>query len=205
MSELCIKSDFTDFYDYLHNENSNITYNRFMSQCKQRGTALKYLRSLGIKTIDIKPVNQFLRTDGPLVVYVNVKEHNGLGKKIMSVDEAMQNYTNCVACKYYQTLDNYTVKYLQIGQRRFTLYFRKNEPISLDVGTLVDIRESIQEYNRLIGLPIFSIDYISDGTNMLATDFNEVQKLDKLNFWQYMSAENITEEIRNAIIVYNKY
>ena len=203
MSGLCIKSDFTDFYDALSNDNSIITYNRYLSKCKQRGSALKYLRSLGIKTIDIKQVTQFFRGDGPIVVYKDPMGHGGNGKAIMTVDEAMQSYSNCVASKYYNT-DGFTIKYLQIGRRRFSLCFKKSTTETLDIGTLVDIKEIAPEYNRLIGLPIFSIDYISNGREMIATDFNEVENLHKLGMDRYISASDVITEIVNALTVYNK-
>lgn len=203
MSGLCIKSDYTDFYDILSNNNSIITYNRYLSQCKQRGSALKYLRSLGIKTLDIKQVNQFFRGDGPIVVYKDPMGHNGNGKAIMSVDDAMQYYSNCVASNYYNK-DGFTIKYLQIGKRRFSLCFKKNETETLDVGTLVDIKENTPEFNRLIGLPIFSIDYISNGCEMIATDFNEVENLHNINMDRYLDSSTVITEIIDALTVYNK-
>lgn len=203
MSGLCIKSDYTDFYDVLSNNNSIITYNRYLSQCKQRGSALKYLRSLGIKTLDIKQVNQFFRGDGPIVVYKDPMGHHGNGKAIMSVDEAMQYYSNCVASNYYNK-DGFTIKYLQIGKRRFSLCFKKNEAETLDVGTLIDIKENTSEFNRLIGLPIFSIDYISNGCEMIATDFNEVENLHNINMDRYLDSNTVITEIIDALTVYNK-
>lgn len=203
MSGLCIKSDYTDFYDVLSNNNSIITYNRYLSQCKQRGSALKYLRSLGIKTLDIKQVNQFFRGDGPIVVYKDPMGHHGNGKAIMSVDDAMQYYSNCVASNYYNK-DGFTIKYLQIGKRRFSLCFKKNEAETLDVGTLIDIKENTSEFNRLIGLPIFSIDYISNGCEMIATDFNEVENLHNINMDRYLDSNTIITEIIDALTVYNK-
>lgn len=204
MSGLHIKSDFIDYYDILNDENSILTYNRFLSNCKQRGTALKYLRSLGIRTLELKQVNQFFRGDGPLVVYTNPLGHNGNGKKIVSVDEALQSYNNYMASHYYMNTNGLTIKYLQIGKRRFTLQFKKDE-ISLDKGKLISIQELSPEYNRLIGLPIFSIDYISNGQEMIATDFNEVENLSLLNMNYYLSSETIIAEIKDSLAVYNKY
>jgi serine/threonine protein kinase len=203
MNDLCIKSDFSDFYDELHNEKSNFIYNRFLSECKQRGTALKYLRSIGIKTIDIKPVNTYFSTDGKIVVYTNPKGHNSNGKKIMSVDDAVIQYNNCIASKYIESND-ITVKYLQIGKRRFTLYFKKDSQYTLELGQLVDISEAPSDYNRLIGLPIFSIDYIAIDNEMVATDFNEVENLQRIGIDKVLGKENVIEEIRGALITYNK-
>lgn len=205
MSGLYIKSDFSDYYDILNNKNSIITYNRYLSECKQRGTALKYLRTLGIKTLELKQVSQFYKDDGDIIVYKNPKGHNGTGKEIMSVSEALQYHSNCLASKYIPSEDGITVKFLQIGKRRFTLYFKKDEAVTLNMGKLISISESFSEYNRLIGLPIFSIDYISNGIEMIATDFNEVENLQNLSLQNYLSPDTIIEEIRNALTVYNKY
>ena len=183
MSGLCIKSDYTDFYDVLSNNNSIITYNRYLSQCKQRGSALKYLRSLGIKTINIKQVNQFFRGDGPIVVYKNPMGHHGDGKEIMTVDEALQYHGNCVASSYYET-DGFTIKYLQIGKRRFSLCFKKDKTETLKIGTLVDI--------------------ISNGHEMIATDFNEVEDLHRLGMDRYLDSNIVITEVIDALTVYNK-
>lgn len=203
MDSICIKSDFTDYYDNLQDSNSILTYNRYLSECKQRGTALKYVRSLGLKTLEIKPVNKYISLDGNILVYTNPKLHNGEGKKIMTVDEAIQSYNNCIASKFYENATN-TVKFLQIGKRRFTLYFEKDNPFDLSNGKLVDIRESISEYNRLIGLPILSIDYIDVNGEMIATDFNEVENLEKLGLQEFLRPEDIIKEIKDSLIVYNK-
>ena len=203
MSKLCIKSDFTDFYDKLGDNTSPIVYNRFLNQSKQRGASLKYLRSIGIRTLELQQVNNFFRGDGPIVVYTDPKAHHGQGKKIMSVDEAMQTYGNCIASNYYNT-DGLTIKYLQIGKRRFTLCFKKDETYTLDTGKLISVSESEPEYNRLIGLPIYSIDYISNGQVMIATDFNEVEDLKSLGMDNYISADDVIREITESLIVYNK-
>lgn len=203
MSGLCIKSDFNDFYDVLSDDNSIITYNRYINNSMQRGSALKYLRSLGIKTLEIGQVNSFFRGDGPIVVYTDPTKHHGTGKSIMTVDEAMNYNGNCVASKYYIDSDM-TIKFLQLGKRRFTFYYKRDDGLSLDKGKIIDIRENTQEYNRLFGLPIFSIDYISNGQEMIATDFNEVEKLDSLGVQQFMSAENIITEIIESLRIYNK-
>lgn len=204
MSNICIKSDFLDYYDILNDEKSNIIYNRYLCESVQRGTALKYLRSLGIKTLELKQVNRFFRDEGPIVVYTNPKAHNGAGKKILTVDEALQSYENCIASKYYQTEGNYTLKYLQVGKRRFTLYFKRDNNFSLELGQLVDIKESTPEYNRIISKPIFSIDYISNGREMIATDFNEFQNLSLIGFDAYMKPADIINEISDSLTVYNK-
>lgn len=203
MSRLCIKSDYTDYYDKLSNSNAVITYNRYESTCKQRGTALKYLRSLGINTIEVKQVNQFLRLEGPIVVYTDTKKHHSNGKKIMTVDEAMLTYENYTASKFYKSTDGITLKYLQIGKRRFALYFQKSEPFSLELGKLISIKELDSDYNKIIRLPIYSIDYISNNGITIATDFNEVENLQRIGINHYLTEQEIMNEIEESLVFYN--
>lgn len=203
MSTIEIKSDFEDYYDSLSNAQSIIKYRRFLSESKQRGTALKILRSMGIKTIDIKPVNQYSAWDGLIVVYTNPKGHNGTGKKIMTVDDAMMSYSQCAASKYYSVLDMWT-KFLQIGNRRFTIYFKKDSEISLNMGSIIEVKETKGGYNPLIGLPIFSIDYITNGVEVIATDFNEVQDLRSIGMDRYLKGQEVVDQIADALVAYNK-
>ena len=51
---------------------------------------------------------------------------------------------------------------------------------------------------------IYSIDYIQYNNEMLATDFNEVQNLHNIGFERFMTAEQIINEIRDSILIYNK-
>lgn len=204
MCSINIISDFTDYYDVLKDDKSCITYKRMLSESKQRATALKELRRLSIKTLDIKSVNQFTRYDGPIVVYTNPNEHHGLGKRIMTVEEAQQSYSNCVASQYIESSGLMTIKFLQIGKRRFSLMYKKANTLSLDMGTLIDISESSQGYNNSIALPIYSIDYISVDNQMVATDFNEVENLGKLQIDRHLSKEDIINEIRESLLIYNK-
>lgn len=205
MNELNIQSDFIDYYDDLSNNKSEIIYKRYISNSKQRATALKILRAMGIKTIDIKPVTQFY-TDTPyLCVYTNPNAHNNQGKSVVRVEDAKVIYPNYIASSYIQIdkTKGKTMKYLQIGKRRFTLYFQKEDDLSISMGKLIEVRESTPEYNRLIGLPIFSIDYISDGNEMLATDFNEVEELQRIGIQYYLDKQTIIDEIKEALMVYN--
>ena len=203
MNSINILSDFNDFYDDLSDKNSVLKYERMLQNCKQRGTALKYLRSLNIQTIEIKQVSQFIDSDGPLIVYTNPLGHNGEGKKILTVTEARQSYNNCVASKYLFG-DGLSIKYLQIGKLKINLCYKKTSDVTLDMGTLVDVTIDVGDYNRLIGIPIFSIDYISVNNKMLATDFNEVENLGRLGLQQYLTKEQIVDEVAKALLIYNK-
>lgn len=206
MYNLNIQSDFVDYYDILNNEKSTFVYNRYIGNSKSRGTVLKELRNLGVKTIELKQVSQFYKGEGPLVVYVDPKEHKGKGKLIMSVEDAQLAYSNSLASPYIETTNGYILKYVHVGKRRFALYYKKDEPISLNMGRLIDINEATPEYNRQVGLPIYSIDYIvKDNNEMVATDFNTVQSLGDIGLQSKLTAENVIDEIVQALAIYNKY
>lgn len=202
MNQLTLQSDFKDCYDYLCSDNGVKVYNRVRDKSKQRGSLLKYLSSIGIKTLELKPVTQFLNSDEKIVVYTDPFAHDGLGKRVMSIEEArMYNY-NCVASKYYTSNDMINIKYLQIGKRRFNIYFKKDEQYTLERGHIVDITESANEYNSLIALPIFSIDYISNGREMIATDFNDVENISNLGIGSLISDDKIIDEIVESLTIY---
>lgn len=203
MGSINIISDYIDFYDNLSDTKSPITYKRNMGDCRQIGTALKYLRNIGIKTIDVKPVSSFNIFDGDITVYTNPIRHSNNDRKIMSVEYAKLVYPTCVASKCISSDNMITIKYLQIGKRRFTLTYKSND-LSLNKSYLVDISESNPSYNMLIGLPIFSIDYVIDKGIMVANNFNEVENLKELDIEKIITAEEIVEEIRQSILTYNK-
>ena len=199
-----LDSDFTDFYDKSINPEAQLVYHR-LRKIKARGKELAYLRNNGISTVEFGPFNRFSSDTKKLVVYTNPSLHNFLGKHIYSYDEVRLSYSNCVVSKFLDKCDGYTIKYLQVGKRRFRLMFHNpNYNDTLMEGDLVSIDEMEPSYNYPIGLPIYSIDYISDGREMQAVDFNEVQNLGQLGMDKYISAEEVVAEIHAALLAYNK-
>lgn len=195
---LVIKSDFKDFYDNICDD-TGIVYNRYLSNSMQRGVALNRLRELGIKTIDIKQVTSINRTQAnKLVVYTNSKLHESKGKMIVPLDEAYEMYPAHLASIFYTSANGITLKYLQIGSLRFRLYFQSDIE-SLEKGKLYKIEKLSNSNDRFINLPIYSIDYIFNGKDMIATDFNEVQNLEKIYMNNYVSSEDIVKEILKTL------
>ena len=203
MGKIKIVSDFTDYYDNLCDDTSQIVYKRNLSDCMQRGKALNFLQSKSIRTIEVKPVTAFNSWDNKLVVYKDPIAHHGEGKEIVDINFAKSMYPNCLASKYIESDNFLTVKFLQLGKRRFTITYQSSA-LSLDKGTIINISESASEYNVNIPYPIFSIDYISINNVMIATDFNEVENLQLLNFEAQVNAESVVEEIKQALLFYNK-
>jgi hypothetical protein len=60
------------------------------------------------------------------------------------------------------------------------------------------------DYNYLLGLPIYSIDYISTPYGLLATDLNTTQDLSSLGVQNIIQPYDIIKEIYNALIKYGK-
>ena len=200
--KLCIQSDYKDFYD-IKSQHNGIIYSRKYSNCMQRGSALKYIKGLGVNTLEIKPVSSFSYLDGKLVVYTDPKKHNGLGKIVCSYEEARAYYNNMPASKYIEDTNGFTIKVLQIGKRRFNITFKKDESHNLlEEGNIVDFKELPSSYSSVIKLPIFSIDYIPNNNIMIATDFNEVDNLSRLSIENYMKSDEIIEEIINSLMIH---
>lgn len=194
--ELCIRSDFKDFYDSICSDSGTL-YNRYINKGMQRGTAIRYLQSIGVKTVEIQQVSQISSMyANKVVVYTDTTKHESKGKKIMTLDEAQRLYPSYLASIFHEDTNGITLKYLQIGVKRFRLWFKKDIE-SLETGPLYHI-EMLEDYNsRAINVPIYSIDYIMTSTGALATDLNAVQNLEKIGMQDYISAEQVVKEIIN--------
>lgn len=199
-----LNTDFKDYYDGCLSEDNSVVYNRLSKQVMSRGEALHYLNNNGIKTVKFGPVSKFIG-QSHIVVYTNPMLHNFLGKHIYSYNEANGQYRNCLASEFLINSKGCTVKYLQVGERRFRMMFQNDEyKTKLMEGKLVALDELPRQYNYAIGLPIYSIDYVSNGGEMVAVDFNEVQQLDRIGFQSVMNAEDVADEIKRALVAYNK-
>lgn len=195
-----LDSDFTDFYDKLTNNKSRLKYIRKRVTFGTRIKELSFLNSLGIKTIPygiVSKLDESIKDNDKIVVYTNQSMHSSTGKHIYRRREAAGQYRNLVASKYIPNNLGYTLKYLQIGERRFQIILTSTK--ELNEGTPIYIQELEPRYNNKIKLPIFSIDYVTDGNDWFAVDFNEVQRLDNLNIEDYIKAEDVVLEIKKAL------
>ncbi len=205
-SVLRLESDFTDYYDGYFSNNASSVYKRLQNNGKTRADQLNYLKSIGIKTVDFGPYSKMCsKRDSKFVVYTDPYLHEFAGKHIYSEGEVKNFYKNYLLAEFLSSSNGYTVKYLQIGERRFRMWMYNPDFMSTLVeGTCVAMEELPRQYNYLIGLPIFSIDYVSNGIEMVAIDFNEVQNLQKLGIHTFMSPEEVVREVENALMTYNK-
>lgn len=192
-----IKSDFEDFYDT--EVDTGKVYERFYSKSMSRGEALRKLRLMNIPTIKLQSVNDINVYAENVVVYTDPYKHLCEGKKVLRLTEAKQMYGNYLASEYIKS--DSIMKYLQIGERIFRLFYRKNiEEVSLRCGELYDIQEiGYKMFNPQIRLPIFSIDYIEKDRSIIAVDFNEVQRLEGLGIESFITKEEVLYEIEKAM------
>lgn len=197
-----VESSFEDYYDNILNQISDRKYDRRYKL--SRGECLNFLKSIGVPTIKYGSYRDILSHSGKVVVYTDNYLHMGLGKHIYDINTARSQYGNSLMAEYIENTGGYTIKYLQVGERRFNLLFYNGQyKESLTEGILVKAEELPSQYNIMIRRPIYSIDYISNGITMVAVDFNEVQPLKRIGFENIMKAEDVAMEVNKALIKYN--
>ena len=197
-----IVSDFVDYYDNLSNDiDPLLVYKRNYSDSVPRGEGLKWVRDNGIKTISLGLARQFLGTHNKVVVYTDTRAHEFKGKIIVDTSIASNIYSSNLVSPYYSETMGVTVKFLQIGTRRYRITF-KNEDETISEGNIVRIEELTPDLNHLIRQPIFSLDYIFDGKEMICVDYNTVQNIGNLGFKDILTPEEVMCEIKKALIAY---
>ena len=192
-------TDFEDYYDYLligSNDAGNSCYRRMLSDSMSKGSAINFLKSLNVPTIELSSPIRLTSVSDRVVVYTNPKLHNGKGKVICSYQDAVNNYPGCLASPFIGEANGVYIKFLQIGARSFQLVmYNEQYNLNLNPGRIISITEMPPGYNSSISIPIFSIDYIPCGGKMLAVDFNEVQNLRAIGFDKVLRAEEVVAEI----------
>lgn len=198
-----IESDFTDYYDNIGANTKFVgIYKRYMIN-ESKGKLMKQLKDQGIKSLELKAVRDFDNSVKQLVIYTNPKLHESKGKILMSLDDARMLYPTYLASEFYNEADSEFLKYLQIGYRRFTLKMKSGDKNKFGDCLVTDIKEMTPDLNYLMMKPIFSIDYISNGKEMIAIDFNMAQRLSKLGIDKIMTAEQVMSEIKKSMSAYN--
>ena len=202
-----LETDFKDYYDHCFDKEGSSVYRRFIEAGRMdRVDALNFLSTHGIKTVNFGPFRKFAgEPNRKFVVYTNPSLHDFRGKHIYTFNEVQSQYQNYLVSEFLEEFNGYTVKYLQVGERRFRMmFYNANFKDELKEGVCVAFEELPRQYNYAIGLPIYSIDYISNSSEMVAVDFNEVQRLNTIGIDKVMSPEDVATEVKNALIAYNK-
>lgn len=192
-------TDFQDYYDELliqsgEDEEGDRVYRRQLGDADGKFEELKFLRSIGIETIDIKPVVRMVNIHN-LVVYTNPKKHMGEGKQVMTLSDAYEMYYNSICSEYYAGNDK-TYKFLQVGFKRFSLVLKNEGLRESEVISMTALPDG-----RMDGIehPIYSIDYVNKDGRLVACDFNKVQRLQHLGLEKYIPSALIVNELNKLI------
>lgn len=198
-----LNSDFSDFYDYKFSANGEYVYNRIKNK-ESKLESLKYLRNIGVRTIQIKPVSKFVRgiDSEKVVVYTDINSHGPNDKIICSGQEALIEFPNYLGSNYIEFTCGKSIKVVHIGKRIFQVIMQNDNPDSLEHGKVISISEVQSGISFNIREPIYSIDYIPIGNIPIATDLNSVQQLDKLGLQSLISADEVYEEVNRAMLLY---
>lgn len=186
-----INTDFKDFYDK-DCENPTIIYNRYKGSSLGKKKQLELLKNIGIKAIELKSVINTI--SDKVIVYTDINSPDG-GSVVMNYNEAVMMYPNSLASKYYTDTENIINKLLYIGSRRFSIVLKETKTGK----EILNIKEVASMLNFGVGLPIFSIDYISTGMEMLAIGINTVECLSDYNLERYITKEEIYMELYKSI------
>lgn len=198
-----IVTDFSDYYDSLSDRNDPIlTYKRNYNDSMPRDKALKFIRNLGIKTVELGTPRQFLGKHKKVVVYKDPNKHRFEEKEILEINHANSIYDNYLASPYYAENQGVTIKYLQVGTKRFRIAFKKDVDEILE-GEITSIQNLEDGLNFHIQKPIFSLDYIYNGKEMVCVDYNEVQELSSIKIYNILTPEQVMEEIKKSMLAYN--
>lgn len=207
-SAVVIKSDFNDYYDaeFVRNfspKEKSYIYERMLLNSRHRAEDLNFLQLHGIPTLNLSPVSNFLLLEPStlVLVYTMPNEHSGKGKIVLENREAQDLYPNMPGRIWipHSETDGITLKCLQIGKRRFKITLKgKDDKTDLKYQDIVNIEEIPSEYSKWCKNPIYSIDYIPTQNGLMATDFNQVENLEKLGMHSVMSQKEVYNEIVNS-------
>ena len=196
-----LESDYTDYYDSIFSDEGKSTYRRISTECMPRGRAIKYLKELGVPTIEVGQVNTFNSLQySKLVVYTNSRQHGGKGKVVVSTDEAKRYYSNYLAAPYIENTNGASLKYIQIGGIAIQLSLRNNgDKAEIKSGEVVESNRSDIGMNKQINIPIFSIDYIPVNGIITAIDFNSSENLSRYGIDKIVTPDEILAELSKII------
>lgn len=197
-----ILTDFKDYYDSL-SVSGGYKYERYKGGLLDKGEGILVLKRLGVETIELKAARDIITRSSKVVVYTDPSRHDGSGRVVMSVDEATLLYPNSLASEYYEEAGGDILKYLQVGSRRFRILISGGR-VGLNGGVVESIEELESGYNARLGLPIYSIDYISTNRGLRAITFNNIEDLSLYGLDKYIGAKDVIKEVYDALIKYNK-
>jgi hypothetical protein len=196
---LKLNSDYHDYYDAWLDLEADYTLSRRMTDGPNKIEAFHLLNMMGIKTPIYGMVAELYKdlssqfTEGKagvkkagydkvveVVVYTDINAHAGEGKLKMSLEEAREKYPGHFAVQFIPSdtsmFASRSERLLQIGTRRIWMEYTSRDNWQSNCG---DVNISLIKTDRSRGfvlneiqLPLFAIDFVTNGRDRLAVDLN---------------------------------
>lgn len=198
---MILTSDFEEYYDkeiLNYGGIKDVEFVRMSNMNFSKKQQLELLEKIGYSIINIMPLRQMF-TDGKILVYTNPDLHNGMGKSIMSLSDALVMYRNSLCTELFDHSTTY--KILQVGFDCFSLEI-ENEDLKE-----ARLKSCILLGNGLPGLvnnkyPMYSIDFVQDNNGkLLACDLDVAVKLSHIEgLSECIKAEYVAEKLYRYLI-----
>ena len=211
---LGIYTDFRDFYDHWFAgswQEPAAIFDRRARHGMSRGDMLVWLQDLGFKVPrfgkvrNLAPVilQEFLCGRGKLsdlVVHFDEAAHAGKGKELLSCCDALARFPEAFATEYIQATRNGAVvslRYLQIGRRRFWLRYSSSDWRSNCGDVRIEFlgEEKILDFCKWIRHPLFALDFLESGGELLALDFNTAPRIQGTGVEDIMHGKEVYREL----------
>jgi hypothetical protein len=213
-----LDSDFFEDYDVWFNADEDAPVFRRSSADKlSKLEQFKFLLSLGYKVPRHGSVSELaeiaLEAETPedmvtdVVVYLDSTEAD-VDKVMLPIDEAFVEHPDKFASDYIEGDMGAGIAYklLQIGKRQFALKFSSVDEWRSNSGEFVAnvlMESPTHAYLDAIRYPLWSIDYIATDQGPIAIDFDIAPKLTGIDFLEFISDEEIAEEIQEALAYFS--
>lgn len=192
-----LKSDFNDWYDYAFTKEGPV-YERSFKTTKTRKEDLEFLKSigcsiprygkakdlvqeiLGAKWNSFFETWQFRKSDkikdiDSVIVYKDECQHCGDGKILVTLREAEEKYPDNFAVEYFPESFGESYRYLQIGNRKWWLFYKSYEDWRSNYGNgdTNILCEEETGYHGAIRVPMFAVDFVpTSSIGFVAVDYN---------------------------------
>lgn len=143
-----------------------------------------------------------------VVVYHDMKAHNGDGKELMHVTEAKEKFPDAYASQYIPCPKPRSWRYLSIGRRHFWMEFTSDDTwrsnagdVNIKLFTQSESAQADRVHNitlraSSIQLPLFAIDFVGVHNRLLtAVDFNVAPGLKNTGLEEELEAQEVANLI----------
>lgn len=202
-------SDYKDYYDvFLQSRySSDNILQRKLKDRESRDKILNFLRSNAIPTVEFGASRNMLGRSEHLVLYTNIRAHDGLGKELVTPREAVESYGNMPASCYVGNEYGVSYKRITIGGIVLWVRLQSNTDWRSNVNTS-SVRIYKQEYigdvlshKNYIKHPLYEIDFVDSGLGLLATDFSTAPILKNYGINCYLKAVDAANEIHRSYML----